>query len=797
MYFLVFISISSYAQQYTITDTTNYFTITYKYATPSSVKTILEKTTKQISQFIKTTIPINAVVEWVPIESGNGNLESVEASCIPTLWIPNFTNAPQKNVLYPITLAEKLSGIELNKSTDPDIEIQINSNLPWYLKDDSKTDSTEIDLYTILLHELCHGLGFKTAFGVSNGTGVYLGSGGIPTIFDTFLADKNGKFLTDQNVYPNTSLSLYNVLTSDSLFFSSNYSFSLNNQKRPKLYAPNPFNNGGSIEHLDAAAYKYKDINWLMTPFHDYGEPDHILGPIVEGILADLGWSDHFISVNTLPNTDDMNKNSAVIVSIDSLLNPSSLTLHYSFDNFSNQVTVSFTKTDTVGYYRSTIPSYSLFNHTVDYYVTANDTNNKELGNPSNYPINHYSFYVGADTTRPTINYSPPSSLFASTTDTLDIIAQVTDNIGIDSVWVIYSINYIIRDTVKLSHIKLSEYEAKINLKGSIKENDILMYLIYAVDSSKNHNENAVLIKLPIRPKPIYYTSLQEYFEDTTEAKNLFYLDSFYIAKPEGFSKYCLNSWHPYPSTHIPKTTFNFTATLKNPIILDTAGGAYMFYKEVVLVEPATLGAVFEVNDNEIDNAFFDYCIVEGSKDKINWHGFEDGYKIELHPDWQARYESKYVTIDNRQSSAALGSEDLYHLHMINLLNNKYLRSGDTVYVRFRLFSDAYTNGWGWAIDSITIQPTFITGVKFTTENANIVSIYPTISSGNFIVHAENNIITNCEVFSLQETRIPCQFKSGNDETFLEITASGGLYFVRITLDNGYQITKKVLICSN
>ena len=32
------------------------------------------------------------------------------------------------------------------------------------------------------------------------------------------------------------------------------------------------------------------------------------------------------------------------------------------------------------------------------------------------------------------------------------------------------------------------------------------------------------------------------------------------------------------------------------------------------------------------------------------------------------------------------------------------LEAGDTILVRFRLFSDPYANGWGWAIDNLRIQ---------------------------------------------------------------------------------------------
>ena len=39
---------------------------------------------------------------------------------------------------------------------------------------------------------------------------------------------------------------------------------------------------------------------------------------------------------------------------------------------------------------------------------------------------------------------------------------------------------------------------------------------------------------------------------------------------------------------------------------------------------------------------------------------------------------------------------------MINL--HEKFSTGDTILVRFRLYSDANTNGWGWVIDNLKIQ---------------------------------------------------------------------------------------------
>ena len=52
------------------------------------------------------------------------------------------------------------------------------------------------DLVTVVLHEICHGLGFFDSMNTDNNIGWY-GIGSIPLIYDTFIENIQGKRLTD------------------------------------------------------------------------------------------------------------------------------------------------------------------------------------------------------------------------------------------------------------------------------------------------------------------------------------------------------------------------------------------------------------------------------------------------------------------------------------------------------------------------------------------------------------------------------------------------------------------------
>ena len=798
LFFFLFLKFNSFSQlTYIQNDTINSFSFSYAFPTPENVKSIIFETTHELSRFIKTDIKIRILIKWQEMGA------NVEASCSSNEFVrsESFKNAPYKNILYPISLAEKLSGQEINKTSDPDLVLLINSKMNWYLKSDGKTDSSTVDLYTVLLHEICHGIGFQSNYTTKDNLGLYNGIG-LPFLFDKYIY-KNKDLVIDSNIFKNKSKALYDALVSDSLFFLGTFEKICNTKIQAKLYSPHTFDFGSSISHLDDNTYPKGSINSLMNHGKSHGESIHNLGPITKGILADIGWTDFLISVNQIKDNENLHYQPEILVYIDTIFNPSTAQLHYSYDDFSNEVIVPLTKTDTLQYFKAIIPDPNfLFERNIGYYITCKDkSGNNTAGIPLNYPYNYYKCKIGKDTIKPIIEFSPFSELI-DTIQTLSVSAKITDNIGVDSVWIEYLINS--KDLSKSKKVRLQKsgndfYSGSIILKGLITTNTIFYYKIYAVDNSIKKNVSSTVgdgfngfYESTISKPRVANYSLDDNFEDSTVSKDKFTLNGFFIQKPNGFTSFGLHTKHPYPTAFYSGKTIDLTATTKNPIIIRT-NEAYLDFDEIVLVEPSENGTSFG------DYAFWDYCIVEGSKDKINWYAFEQkGYKTELFSDWLSTYNSKpFSDNSGRISSKAVADESLYHHHQINLLGNKYLRKGDNVYIRFRLFSDAFVNGWGWAIDNVKIQTTPVLSSNKSTSDT--ILVYPTCTSNNTITIKSTSQsqlkIKKVEMIAILGNSYKCSVNYINDTEYsVETPKESGVYFINIILEDYSVYTKKIIV---
>jgi photosystem II stability/assembly factor-like uncharacterized protein len=172
------------------------------------------------------------------------------------------------------------------------------------------------------------------------------------------------------------------------------------------------------------------------------------------------------------------------------------------------------------------------------------------------------------------------------------------------------------------------------------------------------------------------------YINDFNTETEDFAGNGFVISTQTGFSDGAIHSNHPYSNNT------NNIYNLLVPIIVAPTN-ATLEYMDVAIVEPGDPGSVFG------DSDFWDYVIVEGSKDGVTWLPLADGYDARKDTSWLAAYDSTDA-----------GDSSLFRPQSIDLLDT--FTADDTILIRFRLFTDAAVTSWGWAIDDLVIQGVFI-----------------------------------------------------------------------------------------
>ena len=160
--------------------------------------------------------------------------------------------------------------------------------------------------------------------------------------------------------------------------------------------------------------------------------------------------------------------------------------------------------------------------------------------------------------------------------------------------------------------------------------------------------------------------------------------ERFSIRLVDGFSSRAIHSEHLYQASG------EFTYRLKTPIVV-ASSEATIKYDDVALIEIGT-------SSDYTNPYFFDYVIVEGSKDGTIWVPLIDGYDSSFDPVWKSAYNTSIVN----NNSLTAGNESMFRSHTIDLLNT--YNPGDVIYIRFRLSSDPAAVAWGWVIDNLEIQ---------------------------------------------------------------------------------------------
>ncbi len=167
---------------------------------------------------------------------------------------------------------------------NPDIFVTVDFGYTWNSELDAPTGG-EMDLFSVLLHEITHGLGFV---GLVESDGTSSLSGGNPGVF-TVLTDGFTRVTGSVDLW-NSSFTFVGSaadLISDDVAFSGTNATAANSGVNPKIYAPSTWAGGSSMTHWDTDTFP----NLVMKHSVIYGTQVRTYGAIDIAALKDIGYS--------------------------------------------------------------------------------------------------------------------------------------------------------------------------------------------------------------------------------------------------------------------------------------------------------------------------------------------------------------------------------------------------------------------------------------------------------------------------------------------------------------------------
>lgn len=769
------------------------------------------------ASLISSPVPIRIQANWTYLEPG------ALGSARPASYRIGSDGVQKALGYYPIALAEKIARRPLNDPNEPDIIADMSRNNNWYYGTDAKPLSDQPDLVTSALHEIAHGLGMIGFFDVVNGLGQY--SAGLPSVYDHFIqnnpANATPVRAVSSSTLTNNSTALGNYLQSGNLYFSGPRAFQRFDIQRPRLASPKTFDRAESLYHLDEEFYNLKPENGLLRPRQKLGEAIHSPGQIVMTMLADLEWKTTSVLHEPLVSDEtvrDLAFNVRVVS--DTTLTINSVRLFYRKSPPTARDTavtvVPLVRVGSSDEYRYTLPANQAQGQ-VWYYVSAQDASGRTFTNPGRSVSGQQFFYrvlSGPDNVPPVIRYNPAKNAVLNTVvaDSLPIYATISDDrpAGISTASVEYQINGGATTTLplRLSQATIdgvrydSLYRTRIDFPaGSLKPGDRVTHRIVARDGSQNRNQAIspasgtyeLRVITPQVPRDRYVNA----FENVSAVATDFVTVGFSLTQPAEFGSPALHSQHPYGNGSDYHRQANAEALLRVPIRINAnPDSATIRFDEVALIQPAEPGSRFG------QAGFYDYVIVEGSNDNgRSWRPLADGYNARGQADWLSFYNQNLTEVlPGERNSTAVGQPALYQRRTIPLIGT--FRAGETILIRFRLFSDATSYGWGWVIDNLRIQVP-PPPVVLANEPVGVgqLSIYPN-PVGTGLVRVEANLTKPVSQAELLVTtpvgqvlkRLSLRSVGTKlNETVELCSLPAGLYILRLDLGNAV-LSRKIVV---
>ena len=236
--------------------------------------------------FLLTTVPIE-------IEAA---FDSFEDSDMLAFAGPVTLFTGESEAWSPVALANQLEGRDLDPE-DPDIKAAFSNSANWYFGLDGDPPINRLDLVSVALHEIGHGLGVFDSFAVDEEGNASYGFKAedsdetFPTVFDLSIRDSDFRRLFSAFSTPSPDQA-FEAITGIKLFWSGPKTRAANGgRSHILLWAPEEYSSGSSVAHLDEDAYPSGTPNALMTPRQSRGEASHEPGPLMLAVLGDLGWT--------------------------------------------------------------------------------------------------------------------------------------------------------------------------------------------------------------------------------------------------------------------------------------------------------------------------------------------------------------------------------------------------------------------------------------------------------------------------------------------------------------------------